>query len=177
MFYKVLLTGLAAAALVLAQGGGMGGGGMGGGGRVQKPSKGEQFADKLKLNKGQKSQAQAILEAKAKDAMPVAQQLAQARTAYARALVNNKSQADLDKLYQAMVDSQEQLTGIEAKAFQQVVAILKPNQTGKAAEAFDLLAGIFEPQETGRGGSGGGRGEGGGGRSGGGGRGAGGGGR
>ena len=56
-----------------------------------------------------------------------------------------------------MNDSQFQMTGVEVKTFQRIVAILKPNQVAKAPEAFDLMAEIFVPQG---GGGGGGRGRG-----------------
>jgi hypothetical protein len=177
MFAKVLLTGFAVAALAAAQGmggggqsaGGMGGGGgrgggaggdmgggMGGGGgspRVQKETKADQIVNRLKLSSDQKSEFNTILESTQKDAASVIQQLLKSRQDLANAMLNGKSDADLAPLNQALSDAQFQMTGVEVKAFQRVVALLKPNQTAKAPEAFDLMADIFLPQPTrGRGG-------------------------
>jgi hypothetical protein len=47
------------------------------------------------------------------------------------------------------------LTGVEAKTFAKIYALLKPNQQSKALQAWDLMADIFSA-----GGHGGGRGRG-----------------
>jgi hypothetical protein len=184
MFAKIVLTGLAVAALAIAQGGmggggGMGGdtGGMGGGGgrggsgggmdngmgggvtpRAQKESNRDMMVSRLKLNKDQKSEFETILDSTQKDAESIIQQVLQSRTNLANAMVNNKSEADLAPLKQALADAQFQMTGVEVKAFQRIVALLKPNQVAKAPEAFDLMAEIFLPQPGAGGGGGRGRG-------------------
>ena len=170
MFLKVMLTGVAVAALCLAQGGmGGGGGGMGGGGmRAAKPTKAEQMVNRLKLNKDQTDEMVTILQSTDKDAAPVLQQVMQTRNAVATALISGKSDTEMAPVLKAMSDAQFQMTGVEVKAFQRIVALLKPNQKAKAPEAFDLMAEIFLPQPTsGRGGGRGGAGGGGGGRRGG----------
>ena len=180
MFAKVLLTGFAVAALAAAQGmgggaggggmdtggggggtgrsgggsGNMGGGNMGGGGsRQQKESKAEQIANRLKLSNDQKSEYMSTIESTQKDAAPIVQQLLKSRQDLANAMLNGKSESDLAPLTQALHDAQFQMTGVEVKTFQKIVALLKPNQVAKAPEAFDLMGDIFLPQPgRGRGG-------------------------
>ena len=165
MFSRVMFTGLAAVALVLAQGGdeigvGMSNASRGSTPRVTQPTKGEQFVDKLKLNKEQKVEVQNILLASSKEAAPLLQQLSQARISLVTAMVNSRPQAEVDQYAKALTEVQLQVTGVELSAFQKVFALLKPNQTARAPEAFDVMAGIFEPV-GGQGGMGGGRGPGG----------------
>jgi hypothetical protein len=173
MFAKVLLTGFAVAALALAQGmgggggsmggggrsgsmgdGGMGGGNMGGGGsRQQKESKADQIVNRLKLSNDQKSEFITIMESTQKDASSVVQTLLKSRQDLANAMIQGKTDAEIGPLTQALSDAQFQMTGVEVKTFQKIVALLKPNQVSKAPEAFDLMADIFLPQPgRGRGG-------------------------
>ncbi len=134
-------------------GGGDMSGGMGGSPRVQKESKADQIANRLKLSSDQKSEFNTIMESTFKDASSVIQQLLKSRQDLANAMLNGKSDADLAPLNQALSDAQFQMTGVEVKTFQRIVALLKPNQTAKAPEAFDLMADIFLPQPgRGRGG-------------------------
>jgi hypothetical protein len=169
MFAKVLLTGLAAAALAAAQGGYGGGGGGGRGGGMgtgdnpggpsvgsarpaPKESKAEQIADRLKLNSSQKTEYNSILDETQKGAGSVVQQVVKCRQDLANALIGGKSDADIAPLNQALADAEFQMTGVEVKAFQRIVALLKPNQMSKVPEAFELMAGIFLQQGRGRGG-------------------------
>lgn len=187
MLARVLFTGFVVAALAAAQGppggggqmggggGGRGGGGMDGGGmggpgmggpRYTKVSKPEQVARELKLTDDQRSEYNTILESTFKDAAPVIKQVLQTRQNLANAMLNGKSETEIAPLTQALSDAQFQMTGVEVKAFQRIVGLLKPNQLAKAPEAFDLMADIFLPQTGGWGGGfgGGGWGGGGGGR-------------
>lgn len=179
MFWKAIFTGFALASLALAQGGGMGGmgggggdmgggggggGDMGGGGgapsgapmaRQQKQTKAEMMISRLKLNKDQTSEFVSILQSTAKDASPVIQEVAQSRDRLVNAMLNGKSEADLAPLRKALSEAQFQMTGVEVKAFQRIVGLLKPNQVAKAPEAFELMADIFMPvPNTGGGGRG-----------------------
>lgn len=166
MFLKVLFTGLAVAVLAMAQGGGMGGGDMGGGGgrggaegggapmsmRPQKETKADQMVNRLKLSKDQKLEFTTVLESTAKDAVPVIHQVMQSRSTLASAMINGKTDAELEPLAKAMSEAQFQMTGVEVMAFKRIVALLKPNQVAKAPEAFELMADIFMPQGAGGGG-------------------------
>jgi hypothetical protein len=166
MFLKAIYTGLAVSTLALAQTGGGGGGGAiggagketggvppggGGGMRVAAKSKGELMVDRLKLNKEQTSEVETILNSTMKDAVPLVQDISKARAAYATALINGTSEADLAPIAKAVADAQFQMTGVEVRAFQKIVALLKPNQLAKAPEAFDVMGGIFQPQGSGMG--------------------------
>jgi hypothetical protein len=182
MFIKLLLTSMLATALAFAQGGGgMGGGGMGGGGiggggmggdtggmggrgggrggddmgampRMERQTPFDIFADRLKLNKDQKAEAQTVLADAMKEFTPLRQQLAQGRVAIAKAMLGGASADDLKKIMDAYTSVVAQETGIETKAFAKVCATLKPNQQGKAAAAFELMAGIFNAPAGGAGG-------------------------
>src|ERR1022692_892605 len=132
MFLKAMLTGIAVAALALAQGGGMGaGGGMsggptgGGGGRgeengtppgggmgmrPQKETKADQMIARLKLNKDQQSEFLTILQSAAKDSAPLSLDVVHSRNALATALITGKSEAEIEPLTKAMMDAQFSMT-------------------------------------------------------------------
>jgi len=164
MFVRSLLAGFLLAAAALAQGGmggmggsggGMGGSGMGrqqggqmgdmGGGmpRAQRQSRFDQIADKLKLNKGQREQAQTIVDAGREEAAPLRESVAKARLGIADAMVNNKGDDEVKKAEEAYSAEVAKLTGVEAKTFAKIYALLKPNQQSKAPQAWDLMADIF----------------------------------
>ncbi len=182
MFTRLLLTAMMAATLAFAQGGGgMGGGGMGddtggmgggmGGGRaggmeddtggmprMQRQAPFDIFADRLKLNKDQKAEAQTVLMDAMKESAPLRQQLMQSRVEIVKAMLGGASADDLKKTMDAYATVAAQVTGVETKAFAKVCATLKPNQQGKAASAFELMAGMFNaPAGGGAGGRAGGR--------------------
>ena len=171
MFTRLLLTAMMATTLAFAQGGGgmggddtggMGGtGGRGGGGmgddtgampRMQRQTPFDIFADRLKLNKDQKAEAQTVLTDAMKESAPLRQQLSQGRAAIANAILSGKSADDQKKIMDAYTALAAQVTGIEAKAFAKVCATLKPNQQGKAGPAFEVMAGIFNAPAGGGGG-------------------------
>ena len=144
--------------------GGRGGGGMdsmGGGGmpRMQRQSKLEMLADKLKLKNDQKSEVEKILSNAMEKAGPVRTQLNQGRSVIAQAMLSKASDADIKKLLGDYATLSAQMTGIEAEAFGKIYAILKPNQQAKATQAFELMGGMFMGMPGG-GGMGGGRGRG-----------------
>ena len=157
MFIRFLLTAMMAGTLAFAQGGGgmgddMGGSGGRGGGtgddtgampRVQRQTPFDIFADRLKLNKDQKAEAQTVLVDAMKESTPLRQQLAQSRAAIANGILGGKSEDERKTAMDAYTALVAQVTGIEAKAFAKVCATLKPNQQGKAGVAFESMAGIF----------------------------------
>jgi Spy/CpxP family protein refolding chaperone len=160
MFVRLLLTAALLSTLALAQGGGgmKGGGGggtndmgMGGGGmRTQRPSKFDQIADKLKLSKEQREQAQTIVDAAREEAAELRESLVKARLGIADALVNAKGDDEVKKAQDAYATEVAKMTGLEAKAFGKIYALLKPNQQSKASQAWDLMADMFS--SSGRGG-------------------------
>ncbi|HUB82276.1 MAG TPA: hypothetical protein VMB03_25945 [Bryobacteraceae bacterium] len=151
------------AGLVAAQGRGsrsgggddsVGGANIGAARAAPKESKAEQVADRLKLNGSQKSEFNSILDETQQGAGSIVQQVLKCRQDLANALINGKSGADLAPLNQALADAEFQMTGVEVKAFQKIVALLKPNQMSRVPEAFELMAGIFLQPGRGRGGQG-----------------------
>ena len=161
MFIRLLLTAMISTILAFAQGGGgMGGGdtgGMGGGGRggagmgddmsamprVQRQTPFDIFAERLKLNRDQKTEAQTVLAGAMKESEPLRQQLTKSRAEMVNAMLGGASEDDLKKIMDAHASLVAQVTGIEAKAFAKVCANLKPNQQGKVASAFEAMAGMF----------------------------------
>jgi hypothetical protein len=170
MLARLLVMATMAATLAFAQGGGgMGGddtGGMGGTGgrgggmgddaggmpRVQRQTPFDIFADRLKLNKDQKTEALAAVSDALKESGPLRQQLLQAKLNMAKAMLGGASADDLKKIEDAYASLAAQVTGIETKAFAKVCGLLKPNQQGKAASAFELMAGMFNVSAGGGGG-------------------------
>ena len=167
MFIKLLLAAMLATTMAFAQGGGGMGddtGGMGGrgGGRIGDDTGGmpriehqtpfDIFAERLKLNRDQKAEAQTVLVDAMKESAPLRQQLAHSKAAIANAILGGKSEDDLKKIMDAYTSVVAQETGIETKAFAKVYAMLKPNQQGKAAAVFELMAGIFNAPAGGAGG-------------------------
>jgi Spy/CpxP family protein refolding chaperone len=164
MLVRMVLTATLATTLSLAQrggggmggeggrenGGGMGGeGSMGGGMRVQRQSKLDMIADKLKLNKEQKDQVQTIFLAAMEESRPLGDQIMKGREAIAGAMIAGKSEDDIKKMLDQFAGLAAQMTGIETKAFAKVYALLKPNQQQKAPAAFEIMAGMFGAQTGG----------------------------
>jgi hypothetical protein len=177
MFKRLLLTAMIATTLAFAQGGGgMGGGGMGGGDtggmgggmgsgvgggmasdtggmpRMPRQTPFDIFADRLKLNKDQKTEAQTVLADAMKESVPLRQKLNDSKGEIARAMLGGASDDDLKKIMDAYAALAAQVTGVETKAFAKVCATLKPNQQGKAASAFEVMAGMFNAPAGGGGG-------------------------
>lgn len=162
MLIRILLAAALATTLASAQGkkggggggGGMGGMGMGGGISVQRPSKLEEFADKLKLSKEQKEQVQTMLSAAMEQSAPLRDQMDKGRVSIAGAMIEGKSADELKKLLDDYTSLATQMTAIEAATFAKVVGTLKPNQQSKAAPAFELMAAVMERPAGGRPGGG-----------------------
>ena len=164
MFVRLLLAVLLAATLAAAQGK-KGGGSKGGGdgmGEYRPPerqSKIEQFADKLKLNKEQKDEANAALSAALEESAPVRAEMDKSRVAIAGALIDGKGSDEVKKLTADYAAVAARWTSVEVKAFSRIYASLKPNQQARAGQAFQLMAEALDTLGAG-GGGGGGRGRG-----------------
>lgn len=166
MFYKLLLTGILATTLVLAQGrgggGGMGGGGdegvgmgsgMGGGnrggdmGNIQMPrvvSRMDQISEALKLNKDQKKEVKSIMDEGQKEATPVRDQLMKSQLAIGEAIQGGKSQDDLKPLIASEAALRAQMVGIELSAFAKVYKLLDKEQQPQTRVVFPMMKGIFK---------------------------------
>ena len=143
MFIRLLLTAMISTILAFAQGGGGMGDDMSSMPRVQRQTPFDIFAERLKLNRDQKTEAQTVLADAMKESEPLRQQLTKSREAIVNAMLGGASEDDLKKIMDAHASVVAQVTGIEAKAFAKVCATLKPNQQGKAASAFEAMAGMF----------------------------------
>jgi LTXXQ motif family protein len=173
MLARLVLTAALAAALIpmlaFAQRGGGGMGGQGGAGqsgaggarggrtgnsempRVERQSKLDTIAEKLKLNKEQKDQVQTIFLAALEESRPLGEQIMKARDEIAEAMIAGKSEDDIKKMLDEYTGLAAQMTGIETRAFAKMYALLKPNQQPKAPAAFEIMAGMFGAQAGGGG--------------------------
>lgn len=168
MFARLLLTFVFAAGLAFAQGGGMGGGGggsKGGGGdmggeggmgggmpRGQRQSKADLVADKLHLSKDQKEKFTAIVSEGQEEMRPITEQIVQGRNVITTAIIQGKTGDDINKLMAQFTDLMAQRSGVEAKAYGKLYAMLDPKQQAKAGPVFAAeMDGMFD----GRGGRGG----------------------
>jgi Spy/CpxP family protein refolding chaperone len=152
MLGKVGCAVMIAAAVASAQppdltGGGAAGGGrsgvMGAGMSRRSQSRFDTFADKLKLNKDQKAQAQSLISEARKEAEPAQQAMFEARGNLAGSLINGQSGDRIAPLTRKYAEAAAQLAAIEAKTFAKIVALMKPKDQPKAGPNFELLAEIF----------------------------------
>jgi hypothetical protein len=182
MFRRLMLAGILVAGVAFAQRGGgmggdeMGGGGMGGGGRdrggmggemgggmprVQRQTREDQLAEKLKLNKEQKEQLGTILSAAREKAGPIREALLKKKLTVAQAIGSGQSEEQMKQVLADYSGLAAQMDAVEAEAFGKIYAMLKPNQQSRAEQGFEVMAGMFETAGRGQGmGMGRGRGEG-----------------
>jgi hypothetical protein len=156
MFYKLLVAGVFATTLMLAQGRG-GGGGMGGGGDegmggaggmggMQMPktvNRMDQISEALKLNKDQKKEVKTILDDGQKEAAPVREQLMKSELAVGDAIQGGKSGDDLKPLINSEAALQAQMVGIEMSAFAKIYKLLDKEQQPQTRGVFPMMKGIF----------------------------------
>src|SRR5580700_4443765 len=155
MIYKILLTGILATTLVLAQGrgggGDEGGSGMGGsrggeGGNIQTPrvvNRMDQISEALKLNKDQKKEIKSIMDEGQKEAAPVRDQLMKSQLAIGEAIQGGKSPDDLKPLVNSEAALQAQMVGIELGAFAKIYKLLDKEQQPQTRVVFPMMKGIF----------------------------------
>ena len=124
---------------------------------MQRLSKLEIFADKLKLNREQREEFSKALTAGMQEAGPIRQKIDAERVSIVQAILAGKP-VSLEAFTSLMSD----MAAVEAKVFAKALAGLKPNQQNKAGQTFELLADTFEATPMNRGGRGGQRGGGGG---------------
>jgi Spy/CpxP family protein refolding chaperone len=143
MLSKILVIGMLPVAMAFAQWGHRSedpSGGM----LAQRQGQLDQFAEKLKLNKEQRAQAETIMDA-AREAMgPAQQKLIEARKNLAAALIGGQSGDAVDKLTKTYASLSAQTKELEANAFGKICALLKPNQQSKAVQSFGLMAQLVE---------------------------------
>ena len=136
MLRNLLITGLLYASLAFAQGGyGRGGGGRNGGGDLSpRGSNGysanrfDHIADALNLNKDQRKTVREILDAGAKEAGPIRDQMSKSRITVGEAIIAQKSEDDLKRIAKTSSDLDTQLSQLELKAFAKTYATLDDTQ-------------------------------------------------
>ena len=164
MIQRILFTGILAAALAFAQRGGGGGGDMGegmgmggmggGGGRGGggmdlpnvgggRPSRIDQLATILKLNKDQKKETKSILDDAQKQATPLRDQIVKGRTAIGEAIQAGKSQDEIDQLAKSEAALDAQMAGLELGAFAKIYKLLDKDQQPNTRAVFMMMKGIF----------------------------------
>ena len=167
MIKKLLFSGLLAATLAFAQGGGGGGGGIGeegmggmgsrtggggggGGGEMGggmprvTPTPMERISTLLALNKDQKKQVKGIMDDSQKEAVPVRDQMIKGRQAIAQAVAAGKSQDEIDAAIKEYAAAQTQMAQIELRAVGKIYQALEKEQQAKAGPLLAMVNGIFK---------------------------------
>jgi hypothetical protein len=150
MVGRLILAAILAAGLASAQKGGGKGGSKGMDDmssmpRMQTQSRFEQIAEKLKLSKEQKEQAQNILNGAQESAGPLSQQINQGRQMIVGAMVNGKDSGDdYNKLVGQYTAVLAQMDSLDATVYGKIYTLLKPNQQKNADQVFaDLISGYY----------------------------------
>jgi len=143
----VLCAGLIPVASAQRGGGGGRGGGEDAGGPVFGAPSGDtkldRIGDMLHLNREQKKNVQQIFDAAQKEAAPLREQIAASRANIAAAMIDQKSQQEIDPLLTSHGALQAQMTGVELRALAQVVAMLNQDQRKRVAPLLNFMNGMF----------------------------------
>lgn len=118
-------------------------GGVGPGIRPLSENRLDRFADILKLNKQQKNAAKETFDAAQQEAAPLRDQIQKSRVELVEAMVNKKSQPEVDQILTNHGMLLAQMTGIEMRAFAKVFEGLTPDQQKRAAPALAMMSGMF----------------------------------
>ena len=97
----------------------------------------------LHLSRDQKKSVQQICDAAQKEAAPLREQIDASRVKVAEAMVNQKSQAEIDELLATHGTLLAQMTGVELRAFAQIVRTLKEDQKKSLAPLLNMMTGLF----------------------------------
>jgi hypothetical protein len=114
-----------------------------GGGLPPSENKLDRIGDLLHLNREQKKSVQQIFDAAQKEAAPLREQIDASRVGVATAMVNQKPQTEVDQLLTAHGALLAQMTGVELRAFAQVVAMLNEDQRKRLGPLLALMSGMF----------------------------------
>ena len=152
MVIRLLLAAVLATGLATAQGKkGGGGGGMSDMGmpRMQRQSRMDMIAEKLKLNKDQKEEISKIFDAAQEKATPLNDQIRNGRGKVTEMLISGKNSGpDWDGLMKAFTNVLAQQETVETEAYQKMYATLDEKQKTKAAPVFEeLMAGMFDGRD------------------------------
>jgi hypothetical protein len=135
MLKKILLAGVLATSMAMAQGGYSGGRARQGGadmdpraGRSSSSNRFDSIANALNLNKDQKKTVRTILEDGAKEAAPIRDQMSKSRIAVGAAITANKSEDELKQIAKTSSDLDAQLSELEIKTFAKTFGTLDDTQ-------------------------------------------------
>jgi hypothetical protein len=104
----------------------------------------EEFASRLRLDqKEQVPRVAEIFNDAAAEAAPVGRQMLQLRQDLLNVELSDGA-PDRQAIIDAYTAAAARMVSIEAAAFEQVYALLKPNQQSRAPQAFELMAGFFQ---------------------------------
>lgn len=150
MIGRLIVAGILASGLIYAQRGG-GGGGRNRGGDMgaempmpRQLSPLDRMEGILKLNKDQKKQVKTVMDDAQQEAAPVREQIAKIEEDIGEAIVEAKSQEEIDKATNAFGTQRAQMAGIEMRAFAKIYQILDKEQQPNAGPVFFMMQGIFD---------------------------------
>jgi hypothetical protein len=146
MLARILLAGLLASTMMLAQGKKGGGGSKGpdmGGASFNTVSRLDRITEILKLNKDQRKDLKATFDDAQKDATPVRDELAKSRLAIGEAVAGGKTPDDIAKVCAVEAQAESQMLEIELRAFTKVALALDADQKQRAAGLFQMMRGMF----------------------------------
>lgn len=103
----------------------------------------DRIGDMLHLNRDQKKSVQQICDAAQKEAASLREQIDASRAKVAEAMVNQKSQAEIDQFLASHGTLLAQMTEVELRAFAQIVGTLKEDQKKNLAPLLIMLTGMF----------------------------------
>jgi hypothetical protein len=103
----------------------------------------DRIGDMLHLSRDQKKSVQQICDAAQKEAAPLREQIDASRVKVAEAMVNQKGQAEIDQLLATHGTLLAQMTGVELRAFAQIVGALKEDQKKNLAALLIMMTGMF----------------------------------
>jgi len=101
------------------------------------------MGDMLHLNRDQKKGVQQICDTAQKEAAPLREQIDASRVKVAEAIVNQKSQTEIDELLATHGTLLAHMTGVELRAFGQIVGTLKEDQKKNLAPLLIMMTGMF----------------------------------
>jgi hypothetical protein len=150
MLTRLWVGGVLAAGLVMAQGRG-GGGDMGGRGGMDnvpimtsRPSRFDQMAQTLKLNKDQKKTLRSTMDEAQKEASPIREQMLKNQLAIGDAVRGGKGAEELGSLVGAEAALETRMAAVELKAFAKIYNSLDKDQQGLTRPVFGMMRGIFD---------------------------------
>ena len=106
------------------------------------------ISKQLKLSKDQKKQLQSIFDEAHKGAAPLRKQILEGRAKIADAILEGKSQPEIDDLVSREGALMGQMAAVEMRAFADLYKALKPDQQQKAGQILPMMAGIFDQERA-----------------------------